>query len=119
MDFGPEVLAKIVSWICNLDAFIQYDKDIYKRKNTWSFSKIQFAKIFIHPGVTEQSLKGQSDLIRNYQERINVLESEKKELMELNEQLQAEVNSLRRLASFRDDGEFKYCKILFNGPCVF
>ena len=38
--------------------------------------------------------------------RGQILEQEKKELQELNEQLQAEINSLRRMASIKDSGKF-------------
>ena len=37
--------------------------------------------------------------------RSRILEQEKKELQELNEQLQAEINSLRRMASIKDSGK--------------
>ena len=41
--------------------------------------------------------------------RSRVLEQEKRELQELNEQLQAEINSLRRMASIKDSGKLYQC----------
>ncbi len=55
--------------------------------------------------MTEGTLQQQGDLIKSLQDRTRVLEQEKNELQELNEQLQAEINSLRRMASIKDSGE--------------
>ena len=56
-------------------------------------------------GVTEGTLQQQNDLIKSMENRSRVLEQEKRELQELNEQLQAEINSLRRMASIKDSGK--------------
>ncbi len=63
--------------------------------------------------MTEGTLQQQGDLIKSLQDRTRVLEQEKNELQELNEQLQAEINSLRRLASIKDSGKNKLLYILW------
>ena len=45
------------------------------------------------------------EVFESFKERAEVLEAEKHELNELNQQLQAELISYKRMASFRDDGE--------------
>ncbi len=62
--------------------------------------------------MTEGTLQQQGDLIKSLQDRTRVLEQEKNELQELNEQLQAEINSLRRLASIKDSGKNKLLYVL-------
>ena len=55
--------------------------------------------------MTDRTIKKTDELYRSQQERIGVLEAEKQELVELNEQLEAEIYSLKKMASYRgDDG---------------
>ena len=56
--------------------------------------------------MTDRSIRKQDELMKALQERTNVLEDEKRELQDLNDQLQVENYSLRRMASARDMGEF-------------
>ena len=42
--------------------------------------------------------------MKSYEERILIFQQENEELRQLNEQLQAEVNSVQRMASFTDPG---------------
>ena len=55
--------------------------------------------------MTDRTIRKTDELYRSQQERIAVLEEEKGELVELNEQLQAEIYSLKRMASYRGDNE--------------
>ena len=50
----------------------------------------------------------QASMLHSMQTRTAVLEQEKHELQDLNEQLQAEINSLRRLASIKDTGQWLF-----------
>ena len=51
-------------------------------------------------------MKQQVDMIHSLRERTEIIEHEKIDLKELNEQLQAEINSLRRMVSIKDTGEW-------------
>ena len=63
-------------------------------------------------GMTDRTIKKSDELYRSQQERIGILEEEKKELMELNEQLEMENYSLKRKVSsynFDDMGNTLVC----------
>ena len=62
--------------------------------------------------VTDDTLKRQEELIRTLQNRAEALESEKKELHEINNQLHVDINQLKKMRS-RDDGT----KTLFKLTC--
>jgi len=50
--------------------------------------------------------------MKSYEERILIFQQENEELRQLNEQLQAEVNSVQRMASFTDPGECQLSHII-------
>ncbi|KAK2187643.1 hypothetical protein NP493_159g04043 [Ridgeia piscesae] len=52
--------------------------------------------------VTGNTMRKQEDYVKSYEERILIFQQENEELRQLNEQLQAEVNSVQRMASFTD-----------------
>ena len=66
------------------------------------------------PGMTEVTLKRQEEVSNSLKERGNILEQEKQELVEINEQLQAEINSLRRMTSFKDTGRWSWLEYISN-----
>lgn len=59
-------------------------------------------------GITDRSIRKQEELFKSLQTRTDVLEEEKRELTELNEQLQAEIYSLKKMTSFREDGKYMF-----------
>ena len=54
--------------------------------------------------MTDNTLRQQEDLVKSFEARMFVLQQENAELCQLNGQLQAEVNSVQRVASFTDVG---------------
>ena len=74
------------------------------KSNNWDF--------LFFPAVTDRATERQTTLVRALNARADVLQEQNNELQDLNEQLQAEILSLRRLTSYKEDGEkcnvFKY-----------
>ena len=69
-------------------------------------------------GMTDRTIRKSDELYRSQQERIGILEEEKKELMELNEQLEMENYSLKRKVSsynFDDMGNTLVCAYSLYG----
>ena len=74
-----------------------------------------FLLIYNVAGAAEASHHSQRELVATLQARMEVMEREKRELTELNEQLQGEVNSVRRMASFRENaGQYHYCHTMIT-----
>ena len=54
--------------------------------------------------VTDNTLQKEEYLMKSFEARMCILQQENAELRQLNEQLQAEVHSVQRMASFTDAG---------------